>query len=146
MAEQSHAYQFWYDVEEIVGVSHCAKQETALDAVVGYDVEFHRPNVAQFIDDVKQHEVGKCHNSHADDRNSVKLHVAGISLVQGTKIIGYVGKCQQQGVAFSVLGGTTLDETFLVLDRIGEREQAQDKETCEDDNCVLHNCNMFYDV
>ena len=39
-------------------MSHRTKQETTIDAMVGYDVEFHCPNVTQLVDDVKQHDVG----------------------------------------------------------------------------------------
>lgn len=72
-------------------MSHRTKQETTIDAMVGYDVEFHCPNVTQLVDDVKQHDVGECHDCHADDRGPVKLHIAGISLIEGTKVVGYMG-------------------------------------------------------
>lgn len=71
-------------------MSHRTKQETTIDAMVGYDVEFHCPNVTQLVDDVKQHDVGECHDCHADDRGPVKLHIAGISLIEGTKVVGYM--------------------------------------------------------
>ena len=74
-------------------MSHRTKQETTIDAMVGYDVEFHCPNVTQLVDDVKQHDVGECHDCHADDRGPVKLHIAGISLIEGTKVVGYMGNC-----------------------------------------------------
>ena len=106
IAEQSHTDEFRHDVEKVVGMAHRSKEQTTVNALIGHDVEFHRPDVTQFIHDIKEHGVGKEHHSCPQPRERVHLHVFAVCLIEGTEIESDVCQSEQERVELAILFAT----------------------------------------
>lgn len=138
VAEQSHADEFGHDVEEIVGMAHRSKEQTALNALVGHDVEFHRPHISQFVHHIKKHDVGKEHHPSTHPRERVHLHVFAVGLIECTEIEGDVCQGEQERIELAVLFTTFFEEAFLVADRKRKRNESQSKKAEKNNDDVLH--------
>lgn len=138
VAEKRDTQQLWEDVEKVVRVTNGAEEETSFDALVGHDIEFERPNIAKFVDHIKEHRVGKEHYSSSRGRHTVEGCASGVSLIERTEIESNVCQGEQEGVSFAVLHGSELKQSLLVANRISQRKEAQREENRKGRQDVVH--------
>ena len=81
MAKQSHAHEFGNNIEKVVRMTDRAEQEAAVYALIGHDIELHRPHVAELVDDIEEHDIGEEHDRNPDFRCLFKLYICSVGLV-----------------------------------------------------------------
>ena len=68
VTKQADTDQFGNNIQKVIRMSNDAKQETLFDALVRNNIDLHRPHITEFIDHVKQHDIGKCHHCRSPSR------------------------------------------------------------------------------
>lgn len=138
VAEQRDTDQLGNNIEEIIGMAHGAEKETPVDALTRNNVELHSPDVPQFVHNVKEDTVRKDEYRHTCPRKDIECRPRAVSLIECAKVIGDVGEGEEERIGLTVLHGTCLFETFLVVNGEGKRDQAQGEKAKEYDKNVHH--------